>query len=1693
MEETVEQNVTERSVASSVQGEKNMPDHWSDESIEESVAEDSDVEFTDFKNGSDEPFDEEDFKTETVLETEKESEAVCEIEIEEESESDSTGTTSPRIERKKFTHADRVRTLNLRRNLNQFDAIYREKELTIQKLREELNACRNRIDSLEQQRGSVEREIEAEKAADNIAAVFRLWATHRRLCTEMENEEGLEWKIKSMLEEHEAELWQIEIEQGKFDKLREKLREEEAALEQLRMEEAEQRLHKKENADRLEQRRQQAGAKKEKQVLQERVARHRKAVEDAQRNHEKAVQFLKETMTRVRQKDANEELKSREEMEKRMQAVLTLKNSISSNRDNIRVIQTRNNAKAKAAKTQEEQAKEAVLAEGGDVTKFLIHQKRQAEFEKKKQEFEDQQQARKIEILNKILREEALLEKKKKQQLPSEALRKSGDRSRGPSKLRAKALAHVDEMFGEQSVAAPRPREWRSLSSLPDDDTDEDEPAKESLQDLASEKTEEEEGEVLAQPEFPGLWDQEQKPYTVQKDGAEVRPVGKSKAEQEMLAETLEKLRGGIVRKQVASGHEFKGCPFYSKPDVIHFKDFDVGKTYKKKIILTNASYSINFCKLSGVSEHLKDFIVIQFDPPGQLCPGMSCEMAVTFKPMINEDLDGKVMFLAQTGTFAIPITCTTKKCDLAVDKELIDFGTHVVGETISRTITLTNRGALGTRFKFQSLTDAREAPRMATAKPSKETLLSEEPEGLETEGSGSVRSLGPSAEEQELPQPSPAGEGKIQGSHGDRFQICHIEDEEAGATESKEKAESHLEDSDEIKVGEVREGDIGPFATVKLHVIFTPVIPGKAVNDFEITFDNPDCRPIPIKVLGISMDVPVWVSRSNIDLKICMYDRLYQDSIVIHSRASTALRLTFDVCKELKHHMELLPRTGYIQAHSSFNVQLKFLPRSSLADDAGAYFDKETGVLEVPMIISVADQTRPVPFTVHAIVTNSDLEISPAEVDFGYCTIHEAVQATVLLTNKSILPQEFGFVGIPECADIQPNDGFGTILPLETMTIDIIFKAMKAKEYNFDLICKSAVNRQFKILCRAIGVHPPLELSQSLVCFAATSLNDVSTATLFVINGHTSSNEFTHVVARIGKGSIAPVGPTSFEFHVPEESPITISPSVGTVFPGKKCLVQVAFQPSLDDRTIREEAVRILCRAAEARDALEKVAVELEVLSKDKKEKSSAKKGSKKSPKVKVPEPPVQAPAPPPVPFHAPTPEEIKTDSDEYVAAQASLLRSFSGKFERFIVPCFVASGRDTGDQKSTGNLTYSPYNTLYLELQCPVMAPALVVTSDNGKHNINFGEVATGQRVLKKVTVQNIFHEPLDLTFSILNPRGPFQLLNTTGSVDPGNSFVLLISFSPNENQKFFEHLDVYSSKGTLPLSVTGQGLTPSLACSVEGGLLDLGYVLANEKATTNFQLSNTSTFTIKYFIKLSSLSEERQKDQQKLPPFINPHKGTTDCVGTQNYSGLSVFSVSPVEGTIDPGNSQELTVTFSPDHESLYYSDCLRVELVSKEVVHMIRLKGAARNHIMFLEGGDPIDVSVESLAILPTNEGEPELTVHPVVLSLHCIQTETERRAAVRELHVGCIRTSQQSGKKGVEFSWEGVPALELKGFTFDPVKGSVEAGQRKSISLSWSPPSGHDPNHPLTVTAELTLKGDITEKYRILITALVVST
>ncbi|BFZ23894.1 hypothetical protein BsWGS_26933 [Bradybaena similaris] len=767
----------------------------------------------------------------------------------------------------------------------------------------------------------------------------------------------------------------------------------------------------------------------------------------------------------------------------------------------------------------------------------------------------------------------------------------------------------------------------------------------------------------LAKPEFEGLWDKETKAYKSGKyaDDPSAKPVNGSKMEKEILKKTLEKTREGIVKPQVAAGREFSGQPFYSKPSVIHFKDLVVGKTYKKKVILTNVSYSVNYIRFLEVSDSLKDFIKITFEPPGQMSAGMSCEMTVTFKPLINVDLSGEIHFLAQTGPFHVPLSCSTRKCDLSVDTTVVQFGTSVIGETLKRSFVLTNRGSLGTRFQFVKGTEImpeRIVPETSQDQSISEVVASAASKDASAEAAGSVESLKQNQQQaffdhdnksREVIHDSTVASGRVkldsetlhwlssttlpikhpstthqsrtvlEQSSGVSFQrdvgkasleandVPHVVDKVSEVdeyemdeaeyfTESPEKSDHEpskvsLEESmprlvpseeedigslDGMMPGPLVAGEIGPYSSVLLEIVWQPTLTGDVKTEFTIFFADSQMEPISIFAVANAVDVPVWLERQTVDMKICMFDRLYQDTIIINSRATTSLRLQFEVCKELRNHLELLPKTGFIQAHSQFPAQLKFLPRQSLFQEAAEFFDPDTGVLEAPMTVRVAGQVTPVCFIMQAVVTTTDLEFGVCDLDFGCCTVHESVKRRFTLTNKSILPQQFGFVGLPDCLEVQPNDGFGTLLPLETLHLDVIFSPKAAKEYKMNLLCKTLINRRFSIPCQGVGVLTPLELSKQVINFSATSVNDTSTTALYVINSHTNANEYTHPVPRIGTGEIFPVGPTSFEFKVPKDAPITISPSVGTVLPGQKVLVEVRFSPVLDSDDIRLEALNI-------------------------------------------------------------------------------------------------------------------------------------------------------------------------------------------------------------------------------------------------------------------------------------------------------------------------------------------------------------------------------------------------------------------------------------------------------------------------------------------------------------------------------------
>ncbi|NXK71866.1 CFA74 protein, partial [Amazona guildingii] len=580
------------------------------------------------------------------------------------------------------------------RNLKELNDIARKKELEVQKHRDKLSTCQLRIKMLAKHLDYIGTEIEKEEEAGNVAALSRLWAAHRRLCAELKQEKDLELKIALTIKDNTLEMWHIETEQGKYETLHDRLKKDEEELEKKYQERAEVRIWESKIAALQAERKQQPRVKKEKEAQKEYQEKHKKILEDAKRNREKAFCFLRKSMARIREKNAKEEVKTQEHMEKRIQAVLSLKTSLTSNREKLQALQAWNKAKALEAEKQELKMREAILAEGGNVAKEIFLHKQLLKHEEEKQAFREQQKSRKIEIVSQILREKASVHKQRKSQSCTKAI-KGGCKPEDSFLWRMKTWQYIEKACKHSAGAS-------AASSAGERNASVGEISAEIPHNMLSESGEDEEDrdKVLVQPEFPGLWSQECDLHEIPQEETDLKQLAARVVKKGISQKKMEEFPTGIFHMQIVSCHEHKGCAFYSKPSCIHFKDFDVGRVYKEKIVLINASYSVNCCRLVGISEWLKDFISVHFDPPGKMSPGMSCEVVVTFKPMINETLEGEVLFMAQTSSFAVPLKCTAKRCILALDKELIDFGSHVVGETIAQTISLTNSGALGTRFR---------------------------------------------------------------------------------------------------------------------------------------------------------------------------------------------------------------------------------------------------------------------------------------------------------------------------------------------------------------------------------------------------------------------------------------------------------------------------------------------------------------------------------------------------------------------------------------------------------------------------------------------------------------------------------------------------------------------------------------------------------------------------------------------------------------------------------------------------------------------------------------------------------------------------------------------------------------------------------------------------------------------------------
>ncbi|CAH8468124.1 unnamed protein product [Heterobilharzia americana] len=938
-----------------------------------------------------------------------------------------------------------------------------------------------------------------------------------------------------------------------------------------------------------------------------------------------------------------------------------------------------------------------------------------------------------------------------------------------------------------------------------------------------------------------------------------------SKADKEILQRILQQTRENIVQPQIVTGRKFDGPSFTAKPAEIWFENIEVDKTHKMKITLTNASYAVSTCRYIGITSTLMDFVEVKFNPPGMLSPGMNFGLKIKFTPKMNKTLTGQLEFLSPTGPFFIPFKATVKKCEFSTDCNVVDFGEVIIGETVFRSIVLRNTGAKGANFTFKALS---------------ETYEREDGKIVLITSPGTVIAEGEKEEKLEAKE-----DNKTQMTDQENAiesNLSKVEEYEGETSNENDGNRCELNKfACNFRCGELKCGFLAPFSTVKLNIIWSPkdvsINEGDCLMEeekFIITFDDSESSDIYIQAIGYAKNIPVWLSTSSLSMGICWYDRLYQECFSIHNRTKSAVKVVFEVDKKISDHLKVLPKTGFVQAESRLLAQVKLLAKPSLADDlflidndykplntnnenykddnkvslSKLSYDPQTGVLQVPVTVHVIGQTNKLELMIDAVITTTDLSLSPNPINFGWAEIHETVTSRLSITNHSLLPQNFGIVEIPEFLDVQPNNGFGVILGKETIELEVLFKPKKAKEYNFNLVCKSGIGRIFMTTCQGIGVYSPLSLSINQLKFNPTPINESSLATLKIINHHTSSNPYAHVQPCIGSDrKPVPVGPKAFELQVVKATTtnpyglttdndlvndmlesvlstfIDFYPATGTLKPGENQQINIRFSPCLSKQCIQQEASRLCDLIKEKRTTgkLDKLNQPLPKAGRNtpiKKEKMTDKRNLKPSDE----KPSLEAETS----FLPTDPESISEGSEEYIEGLKSLLTYYPnhpptftinqdkpqtnssnnqtsttetkpslirlaecdwpGVFLAYRVACFVADGPGSYTA-AKASPSYRKENTLFFELICPIIRPPLLIESTKSYNRLDFGAICAGQRNTRILSIKNISPFHLKLKSKPLNPVGAFEVIQLIESIKSGEVCNLNFAFAPNSSQNY------------------------------------------------------------------------------------------------------------------------------------------------------------------------------------------------------------------------------------------------------------------------------------------------------------------
>jgi hypothetical protein len=184
------------------------------------------------------------------------------------------------------------------------------------------------------------------------------------------------------------------------------------------------------------------------------------------------------------------------------------------------------------------------------------------------------------------------------------------------------------------------------------------------------------------------------------------RPKSPSKFEKDSLRAAQrrqrERLDGGVAQKVGAWVYPAGKSGFVAEPCSFSFIDFELGKKYRKRVVLTNGSLAANRFDVLPLPSEFLDLFDVTYTRHGRMSAGMSCPVEVQFKPRSDEDVDTELSVRTETGPLTVPITCRKRRARPSIMQSSIDFEGVVRGEMEERWLEIRNDGILPIKYKVR-------------------------------------------------------------------------------------------------------------------------------------------------------------------------------------------------------------------------------------------------------------------------------------------------------------------------------------------------------------------------------------------------------------------------------------------------------------------------------------------------------------------------------------------------------------------------------------------------------------------------------------------------------------------------------------------------------------------------------------------------------------------------------------------------------------------------------------------------------------------------------------------------------------------------------------------------------------------------------------------------------------------------------